>query len=112
MADTHRFAVSVAAAVHDDEGRFVCIQRADNGHWEPPGGVVEPGETLRETVGREVREETGYTIRPGRVTGVFQNLDRNIVGRGGRPAGRRSGARKQRELPRQWLSASEVASCR
>ena len=30
--------------------------------YETPGGGVRPGETLRETVIREVQEETGYSI--------------------------------------------------
>ena len=79
MAETHRFSVSVAGAVIDDQGRFLCIKRRDNGHWEPPGGLVEPGETLIEAVEREVREETGCTVKAGPVSGVYQNMTRDIV---------------------------------
>lgn len=45
--DTPKHSVSVAAVITDDQGRALLIQRRDNGHWEPPGGVLELGETER-----------------------------------------------------------------
>ena len=38
--------VSVAAVITDDHGRALLIQRRDNGSWEPPGGVLELGESI------------------------------------------------------------------
>lgn len=38
--------VSVAGAIVDDAGRALLIRRRDNGRWEPPGGVLEAGETI------------------------------------------------------------------
>ena len=32
--------VSVAGVVIDENGRTLVIQRRDNGHWEPPGGIL------------------------------------------------------------------------
>jgi len=76
--DTHRFSVSVAGAVMRGDGRILAIKRRDNGHWEPPGGVLESGEPMQEGLVREVLEETGLTVTPERLTGVYQNLERDI----------------------------------
>ncbi len=38
--------VSVAGAVIREDGRVLAIQRTDNGHWEPPGGVLELDEDI------------------------------------------------------------------
>jgi mutator protein MutT len=35
------------------------------GHWEFPGGSVEPGEHDREALVREMREELGVVVVPG-----------------------------------------------
>lgn len=79
MTDTHRFSVSVAGAVVREDGRVLAIKRRDNGHWEPPGGVLECGEPMQEGLMREVLEETGLTVRAERLSGVYQNLERNVV---------------------------------
>ena len=79
MTDARRFSVSVSGAVTDGGGRLLAIQREDNGHWEPPGGMVDPGESLIEALIREVREETGLTVVPGTLSGVYQNMKRDII---------------------------------
>ena len=78
MAPDHH-SVSVAAAVIDDAGRVLVIQRRDNGRWEPPGGVLEMNESIPEGVAREVREETGLTIELTRLTGVYKNMVRGVI---------------------------------
>jgi 8-oxo-dGTP diphosphatase len=71
--------VSVAGAIVDHDGRVLAIRRQDNGHWEPPGGVLELDETIEGGLIREVREETGITVTPERLTGVYKNMERGIV---------------------------------
>jgi 8-oxo-dGTP diphosphatase len=77
--NTPRHSVSVAAVILDDRGRALLIQRRDNGHWEPPGGVLELGETIEDGLRRETREETGLDIEPLALTGVYKNMVRGII---------------------------------
>ncbi|WP_082374049.1 NUDIX hydrolase [Nocardia sp. NRRL S-836] len=79
MAETPRHSVSVAGIVVNDEGKVLVIRRRDNGHWEPPGGVLEISETFEEGARREILEETGISVRVERLTGVYKNMKRCIV---------------------------------
>ncbi|KAA1012753.1 NUDIX hydrolase [Pseudonocardia sp. EV170527-09] len=79
MTGTPKHSVSVAGIVVRDDGRILVIQRRDNSHWEPPGGVLELGETFEQGVRREVIEETGIAVEVERLTGAYKNLPRGIV---------------------------------
>jgi 8-oxo-dGTP diphosphatase len=79
MGSTPRHSVSVAGVVVRDDGRVLVIQRRDNGHWEPPGGVLELAETFDEGVRREVAEETGVHVEVEQLTGVYKNVKQGIV---------------------------------
>lgn len=80
MSTERPHSVSVAGVVVDDRGRALLIQRRDNGHWEPPGGILEGGETIPEALQREVLEETGIKIAlPATLTGVYKNMTGLIV---------------------------------
>ncbi|ARQ69926.1 NUDIX hydrolase [Streptomyces marincola] len=80
MSTERPHSVSVAGVIIDGAGRALLIQRRDNGHWEPPGGVLEPGETIPDALAREVLEETGIKIaQPATLTGVYKNMTRLIV---------------------------------
>ena len=62
----------VSAIILTPEG-VLLQRRSDNGFWGLPGGSVEPGESVVEAVIREVREETGLEVRPGRLIGVYSS---------------------------------------
>lgn len=75
-----RHSVSVAGVIlDDDEQNVLLIQRRDNGHWEPPGGVLELNETIEDGLRREVREETGLDVEVSGLTGVYKNMSRSVV---------------------------------
>lgn len=78
MAQLPKHSVSVAGIVISDD-RALAIQRRDNGHWEPPGGVLELDESPLDGVAREVLEETGVEVNVGPLTGLYKNLQRGIV---------------------------------
>lgn len=50
---------AVSAIVTDEARRIRLILRTDNGYWSIPGGGVKPGESVKDAVAREVKEETG-----------------------------------------------------
>ena len=87
----------VCALVLNDKGEILLQRRADSGRWGLPGGIMEPGEVPATAVVREVFEETGVTVVPERITGVYttplltySNGDRAqyvIVGFACRPVG-------------------------
>jgi len=41
--------------------------------WEFPGGGIEDGETPKEAIKREIKEETGLDIIPQRMIGIFSD---------------------------------------
>ncbi len=65
---------SVAAIIRDDSGRILLQGKAEN-VWSLPAGAIEPGESPAQAVVREVWEETGLTIRPQHIAGVFGGID-------------------------------------
>lgn len=60
-----------AAAFILHDGRILLTQRSDNGNWSMPGGAHDPGESLSQTAVRETIEETGITVRPTGVAGIY-----------------------------------------
>jgi len=69
------------SAVIFDESRekVLLTKRADNGLWCLPSGKVEPGESVEETIIREVQEETGLTVRVLRLIGVYSDPNSLVV---------------------------------
>jgi 8-oxo-dGTP diphosphatase len=65
----------VGAIMTDPGGRLLLIRRGHEpgaGLWSVPGGRVEPGEGDAEAVVREIREETGLLVTPGKLIGTVE----------------------------------------
>lgn len=60
----HRAILGCAAGaiILDSFGRVLLQRRSDNGLWDNPGGSMELGEEIEDTLKREVYEETGLRI--------------------------------------------------
>jgi len=60
------------------DGRIVLIRRRDNGLWSLPGGMVDWGEDIPNTVRRELMEETGLElVKINRLVGVYSSPERD-----------------------------------
>ena len=61
------------------QGRVLLVRRANppmQGRWTLPGGAVELGESLKDCVIREIREETDLLVEPLEIVEVVDRIDR------------------------------------
>lgn len=59
-------------------GQVLLVRRRRGGrHWTLPGGKLRRAESLSEGLVREVREETGFTIEPGRLVAALERPGAN-----------------------------------
>lgn len=70
--------VDVRGAVVRD-GRILLVQERVDGRWCLPGGWADVGDIPSRMVAREVWEESGFEVIPGKVVGVYD------ANRGGSP---------------------------
>ena len=102
--------VSVAAAIVDGD-RVLAIRRRDNDKWEPPGGTLEPDESILSGLRREVLEETGLSVDNAQLSGIYKNMRRGIVALVFRAE---HGGQQPRTTPEAaefaWLTADEIRS--
>lgn len=106
----------VTAAVIIEEGKLLIARRGEGsdqtGLWELPGGKAEEGETLRECLNRELKEELGINASIGR---EIMRVD--IPGREGKMALVAFKAEIEEGMPMAiehseiaWITCDELAS--
>ncbi|HWF41291.1 MAG TPA: NUDIX domain-containing protein [Acidothermaceae bacterium] len=64
--------IAAVGAIAVRDGALLLIRRGhapSRGRWSLPGGRVEPGETAREALVREMAEETGLVVEVGDLVG-------------------------------------------
>jgi 8-oxo-dGTP diphosphatase len=70
----HDTPIPVAAAILEDAGRILIARRGPGdpmaGRWELPGGKLEPGESPRDCLRRELQEELGIETAVGAFFGA------------------------------------------
>jgi ADP-ribose pyrophosphatase YjhB (NUDIX family) len=72
--------VRVTGIVIEDGRLLLLNQDTDSGRsWSLPGGKLEDGETLAGALVREMKEETGLDVEPGRLLYVCDHLPAQVV---------------------------------
>lgn len=71
--------VGVGVLIREADDKILLEKRADSGFWGLPGGRPEAGETIHQTVTREIMEETGLTVEVMRLLGVYSDPEYHIV---------------------------------
>ncbi|MDN4620575.1 NUDIX domain-containing protein [Paenibacillus sp. PsM32] len=63
--------VTGGAIIRDEQNRILWQKRSDSNDWGLPGGGMHAGETIEETMLREVKEETGLEVISSTLYAVY-----------------------------------------
>jgi 8-oxo-dGTP diphosphatase len=86
-----------------ENGRALLIRRGSEplrGQWSIPGGTLELGESLEQGVVRELKEETGLTVRIVEMIEVFDRIYEDEAAAAGGETQGPSGAPAKKKGPR------------
>lgn len=72
--------LAAAALIRDEQGRFLAVKPNYKDGWTLPGGTVEEGEAPQPGCFREVLEEVGLDLTPGRLLLLFHGLQMGVWG--------------------------------
>jgi len=72
--------VRVTGVVVEDGRILLLNQDTGSGRsWSLPGGKLEAGETLTQALVREMKEETGLDVEPGRLLYICDHVPAEVV---------------------------------
>lgn len=72
--------LAAGALIRDEKNRILAVQPNYRDGWALPGGTVEAGEAPQEGCFREVQEEVGLDLKPGRLLLLFHGLNMGLWG--------------------------------
>lgn len=58
--DDYLFRIAIKAYIENDKGEVLVVKETGRNEWDLPGGGMNHGETVREALARELKEEVGY----------------------------------------------------
>jgi ADP-ribose pyrophosphatase len=79
----HQAPRAAVGAVVIEKGKVLLVKRKyppKKGKWAIPGGSVNLGETLQEAAEREIKEETGLTVKAKNPIYTFDLIERDPEG--------------------------------
>lgn len=80
MKNTTCYPKAAVSAIIIRNNKVLLVNRGcepNKGLWSLPGGSIEPGETVREALAREVLEETCLNVRVGNIATVHDVISRD-----------------------------------
>ena len=73
IADKTEVKIGVGVIILDSVKRILLERRSDNGLWSLPGGSIDPGETFKQAIIREAKEETNLDIEISTLLGLYSS---------------------------------------
>ena len=67
-------AVAAMAILYNKEKGMLLEKRTDTGEWCTPGGAIELGESLKDALKREIKEETNLEFRNPKLFDIKANV--------------------------------------
>jgi len=83
MSNSGNPTIGVGAVIWNEKDEVVLIRRGSEprlGEWSIPGGRLEWGESLRDALRREVREETNLDVEVGGLIDVVDSVVHDEAG--------------------------------